>query len=322
MKEQKRMAKLITMICFLLIVFSNISEAAEICVIKTICTYSIIPILPPISFAITSETSRTQQATYEASMLVFGRPPDTWDGSCYHSFSFDFDPYCCQDGNWYLQYYMGGVWVSGYWDVYCGEDGDNDGIPDYIDNCPEIPNGPGLGTCVPGSAEAGAICQSNADCGGDLCSKTQEDTDSDGIGDVCDSVPASTTTTVLPTTTTTSISSTTTTVPPTVVELSSFTATPSNRAVILEWQTASEIDTTGFNLYRAAAEDGAYTKINAALIPAKGSSTEGAAYEFVDKDVKNRKTYWYKLEDVDLNGTSTMHGPITATPRLIFGLRD
>ena len=108
---------------------------------------------------------------------------------------------------------------------------------------------------------------------------------------------------------------------PTLIELTDFAAQPFNRKVIIAWQTASEIDNAGFNIYRAEAENGEYTIINAALIPARGSSTQGAAYEFVDTDVKNRKTYWYKLEDVDLNGTSTMHGPITATPRLIFGIR-
>jgi hypothetical protein len=56
-------------------------------------------------------------------------------------------------------------------------------------------------------------------------------------------------------------------------------------------------------------------KINASLIPAEGSATQGASYQFIDKNVKNRTTYYYKLEDIDLNGTSTMHGPVSATPR-------
>jgi len=34
--------------------------------------------------------------------------------------------------------------------------------------------------------------------------------------------------------------------------------------------------------------------------------------------LKNRKTYYYKLEDIDVNGVSTFHGPVTATPRLLF----
>ena len=37
-----------------------------------------------------------------------------------------------------------------------------------------------------------------------------------------------------------------------------------------------------------------------ALIPAQGSTTQGASYEFIDNEVKNRKTYYYKLEDYRL----------------------
>jgi hypothetical protein len=135
-----------------------------------------------------------------------------------------------------------------------------------------------------------------------------------------------TTTTIVPPTTTSSTTTTavqpttTTTAPPTVIELSSFTATPKAGKVILQWSTATELDNAGFNIYRSEAEQGQYIKINASLIPAKGSSTQGASYEFIDNNVQNRKTYWYKMEDIDLNGRSTMHGPVSATPRLIFGV--
>jgi hypothetical protein len=88
--------------------------------------------------------------------------------------------------------------------------------------------------------------------------------------------------------------------------------------VTLVWSTESEIDNAGFNLYRAESENGSYVKINTSLIPAKGSSTQGASYEFIENNVQNRKTYYYKLEDIDLNGTSTMHGPVSATPRLFY----
>jgi hypothetical protein len=133
--------------------------------------------------------------------------------------------------------------------------------------------------------------------------------DEDGTWDVvCDN------------TTTTSIATTTTTAPATLINLSSFTATPKAGEIILEWSTESEIDNAGFNIYRAESVDGNYTKINTSLIPAQGSSTQGASYEFTDTNLQNRKTYYYKLEDIDLNGTSTMHGPVSATPRLIYGL--
>ena len=98
----------------------------------------------------------------------------------------------------------------------------------------------------------------------------------------------------------------------------SFTATPFRKAVVIEWVTASEIDNAGFNVYRAESENGQYIKINDELIAAQGSSTEGTAYEFVDEGLKNRKTYYYQLEDVDIYGESTFHGPIKATPRWIY----
>jgi len=106
----------------------------------------------------------------------------------------------------------------------------------------------------------------------------------------------------------------------TLIKLASFHATPKAGKVIVEWSTASEIDNAGFNLFCSEAANGPYIKLNNSLIPAKGSSTQGSDYEFIDHDVQNRKTYYYKLEDIDLNGTSTMHGPVSATPRLIYGI--
>ena len=124
------------------------------------------------------------------------------------------------------------------------------------------------------------------------------------------------------TTTTIQQSTTTTTAPATLINLASFTATPKFSKVIIQWSTESEIDNAGFNIYRSESENGDYIKVNDSLILSEGTSTQGAAYEFTDKNVQNRKTYYYKLEDIDLNGTATMHGPVSATPRLIFGLRN
>jgi len=108
---------------------------------------------------------------------------------------------------------------------------------------------------------------------------------------------------------------------PTLVTLSSFTATAQASRVILQWTTESEIDNVGFNIYRAESEDGVYVKINRYLIPAQGSATQGSSYSIIDKDVKNRKTYYYKLEDIDLNSKSTFHEPVSATPRLMYRFR-
>jgi hypothetical protein len=107
----------------------------------------------------------------------------------------------------------------------------------------------------------------------------------------------------------------------TLIQISGFSVTPGLGKVTIEWSTESETDNAGFNIYRSESADGDYIKINTSLIPANGSSIQGASYEFADTDVQNRKTYYYKLKDIDLNGTSTMHGPVSATPRLIYGLK-
>jgi len=107
---------------------------------------------------------------------------------------------------------------------------------------------------------------------------------------------------------------------PTAITLASFEAKPGNNKVTLTWETATEIDNAGFNIVRAESENGEYIKINDAVIPAKAGAVAGASYQFIDSTAKNRTTYYYKLQDIDLNGSTTDHGPKSATPRLIYGI--
>jgi len=66
-------------------------------------------------------------------------------------------------------------------------DSDGDGIYDADDNCPEIPNGPELGTCFNDPGKTGKTCTSHSECGcTGICNLDQNDTDEDEIGDVCD----------------------------------------------------------------------------------------------------------------------------------------
>ncbi len=99
------------------------------------------------------------------------------------------------------------------------------------------------------------------------------------------------------------------------IALASFTATGGDGQVLIEWETASEIDNIGFNLYRSTSEGGTYARINDSLIPSKAlGSVIGAYYCYTDSDVINGTTYYYKLEDVDVHGSSEFHGPVSATP--------
>jgi hypothetical protein len=91
--------------------------------------------------------------------------------------------------------------------------------------------------------------------------------------------------------------------------------------VIVQWNTESEIDTAGFNLYRSEFVDGPYEKINNALIPSSSDPFAGNSYSYDDADVIAGQTYYYQLEDVDKTGNTSTHGPIevTAKRRNIWG---
>ncbi len=105
----------------------------------------------------------------------------------------------------------------------------------------------------------------------------------------------------------------------TAILLASLKVTPASRSVTIAWETGSEEDNFGFNLYRAGSAAGPYVRINKDVIPSKVGTGLGAAYSYTDSGLRNRTTYFYKLEDVDVNGKTTQHGPVSATPRLIYG---
>lgn len=82
--------------------------------------------------------------------------------------------------------------------------------------------------------------------------------------------------------------------------------------VIVEWTTASELNTAGFNLYRRASPDGPFSRLNEHLIPASPDPLLGGSYAFTDTNVVAGRTYYYQLEDVETSGATTRHGPIAA----------
>ena len=102
---------------------------------------------------------------------------------------------------------------------------------------------------------------------------------------------------------------------PTAVELAHFSARPDEAhegTVAIRWKTATEIDNAGFNVYRYPVEAGTTAtpeRINETLIPADGDGVTGADY--VWSDTPGYGTYHYWLEDVEFDGTSTMHPWVT-----------
>ena len=103
----------------------------------------------------------------------------------------------------------------------------------------------------------------------------------------------------------------------TAVRLISFDAAKYDRGVLLQWRTGYEIDNLGFNVYREI--NGVRTKVNASLIAGSGLQagqgvvvTAEHSYARWDLDAAaSDPTVSYWLEDVEFNGKSTLHGPMT-----------
>ncbi|MBN1954824.1 MAG: hypothetical protein JW900_07215, partial [Anaerolineae bacterium] len=72
--------------------------------------------------------------------------------------------------------------------------------------------------------------------------------------------------------------------------------------------------------YRSTSAEVQGERLNQYLIPsAMPGGDQGASYEFLDTAVGHGQTYYYLLEDVDLNGLRTAHGPIAiTTPYMVF----
>ena len=75
-------------------------------------------------------------------------------------------------------------------------------------------------------------------------------------------------------------------------------------SVVLKWQTTSETNIAGFDVYRQTGKR-AWKKINAAFLEAQHpGDAVGASYRFMDKRVKAGKTYRYKIQVWYLDGHS------------------
>ena len=99
------------------------------------------------------------------------------------------------------------------------------------------------------------------------------------------------------------------------VTLGSFSAAPQGNAVEVTWDTVSESDTAGFNLYRDSVAEGPGVKLNSKLIPARQpGSAGGSRYSYMDRtDLAAGATLYYWLEDVSLTGVTARSAPVSVT---------
>jgi hypothetical protein len=95
------------------------------------------------------------------------------------------------------------------------------------------------------------------------------------------------------------------------VSLTSFTAKSKDGKVILDWVTESEVDNVGFELMRSTSEALGYQVIG--WVDGQFTTNIRTEYQFIDENVQQKATYWYKLVDVDVRGVRTEHGPVSVT---------
>lgn len=98
------------------------------------------------------------------------------------------------------------------------------------------------------------------------------------------------------------------------VTLVSFDAYPGNQQVKLEWETATEADMLGFYVTRNDQPNGNYTRVNNEMIFTQGTPVSGLIYQYIDLNLTNGQTYYYKLEAVDNSYNSEFFGSVIAIP--------
>lgn len=103
------------------------------------------------------------------------------------------------------------------------------------------------------------------------------------------------------------------------IDLSQFTVTFDTTQNKIRWTTTAESNISGFHVLRSDSENGTYARISP-LIASIGDTQIGGIYYFNDESIQYTRTYYYKLEVVNIQGVSVeFHGPVsvittTATP--------
>jgi uncharacterized repeat protein (TIGR01451 family) len=101
---------------------------------------------------------------------------------------------------------------------------------------------------------------------------------------------------------------------PLAVTLAGFEAQGQGDRIVVSWETVSELDNAGFNLYRTGsfAEQPGQDDLLTYVPSQAPGSTQGAAYRYEDLAVQPGESWVYWLEDVSLSGVTTLHGPVSA----------
>ena len=92
------------------------------------------------------------------------------------------------------------------------------------------------------------------------------------------------------------------------VEFVSFTGTYINNNILLEWQTETEVNNYGFYIERTTNNSNWLT---IGFVEGHGNSNSPKQYNFIDTDINLSGEYYYRLKQIDNDGTSEYSDIVT-----------
>ena len=107
---------------------------------------------------------------------------------------------------------------------------------------------------------------------------------------------------------------------PLPVELISFDGFNTNEGVLLEWQTATEVNNYGFDVERRSSSLIEWDKIG--FVQGHGTTNSPKNYEFTDSELLNSESVDYRLKQIDNDGKFTYSKVITVDLSTITNLKD
>ncbi len=96
------------------------------------------------------------------------------------------------------------------------------------------------------------------------------------------------------------------------VQLASFTGTVVRNGFIrLNWSTITELNNYGFFIQRRLGNSGTFIELPNSFVPGHGTTNEPQHYSFIDSTLPGPGTWWYRLKQVDLDGTEHLTDPVS-----------
>lgn len=98
-----------------------------------------------------------------------------------------------------------------------------------------------------------------------------------------------------------------------IYEVTGFTATPKKNHVLLKWRTEEEKDSYKWYVQRREV-DGEFKTVG--TVDAQGNVSHQTEYEYEDHSVQFGQDYYYRLELLDINSSSSFFGPLFVELRI------